>query len=658
MAIDSFIAQGNAQLASGAKANAVADASPKSRVAPAVPNYGIVTGTNPDKTAGKTKSQVANQQVSPTVISDANIRDNVIPNTQAKAAQMLDTGSNPLYAKPGETQQAYQARVAQIQNPNGQNQQDGTDPQSDAGSPTNDYDSLYSSVMGQTPDKDNFYDAELNLIKQMQGTSDSRTANQLAGVSAQFDLRRNDTMAAQERASAAGNTALMKAGSRYAPQSAAQIMNVQQRGYIRQMSDIDLQEQSAKSEALAAQQDNDYKLLGQSLQVLGDKRKEKLDVVNKLYDSIAEEKKQNQKDVNTILGDAAQAGAPKSVQDQIAAAQDMGSAISAAGGYLQQSSDPQTQRFLEYRNAATAAGVVPLDMDTWKAKDDQKTANLEYSKSYASAKGAAQGKADVDASTSGSGSSTSVSNPAVQAALSTILGSGKFTAAQTAQITASINNGEDPFTTIKNNAKNIMGQTEATKLTSYEAADNAMKDLQSNLQAFYDGGGDTGLISGNLEKANNRLFGATGDPKKVELATQVAISLQAYRNAISGTAYSEQEGQDIASVFPGINKSQGLNKAVISGRLKADQSLIDGIYKTALGDKTYTALKTAEQAANNPVVQQQQEEAADVTTKIDGLQGTNPTLYDAAVGMWASINPDTGLPYTADDLYSAFPELK
>lgn len=188
---------------------------------------------------------------------------------------------------------------------------------------------------------------------------------------------------------------------------------------------------------------------------------------------------------------------------------------------------------------------------------------------------------------------SSISTSPYAGAISTILGSGKFTKSQTQQITNAINNGEDPFTVIKNNAKNIMGQTEATKLSSYEAADSAMRALQANLQKFYDGGGDTGLISGNLEKANNRLFGATGDPKKVELATQVAISLQAYRNAISGTAYSEQEGKDIASVFPGINKSHGLNDAVISGRLKADEAIIDGIYKTALGEKTYESLKTA-----------------------------------------------------------------
>lgn len=193
-------------------------------------------------------------------------------------------------------------------------------------------------------------------------------------------------------------------------------------------------------------------------------------------------------------------------------------------------------------------------------------------------------------------------NPAYSGAISTILGSGKFTKAQAAQITNSINQGEDPFTVIKNNAKNIMGQTEATKLTSYEAADSAMRDLQKNINAYYDAGGDTGLLSGTFENVANKL-GQVKDPNKVAIATQVAVSLQAYRNAISGTAYSNQEGQQINSIFPGINKSHGLNDAIIKGRLTADQSLIDGIYKTALGAKTYDALKAADKASQPVTVE-------------------------------------------------------
>lgn len=216
----------------------------------------------------------------------------------------------------------------------------------------------------------------------------------------------------------------------------------------------------------------------------------------------------------------------------------------------------------------------------------QAVANLNYTRAQTS-------KLNADAQAASPGVPT-ITNPDASkysTALNIILGSSKFTKDQKASVISAVNTGQDPFTVVKNQAKNIMGQTEATKLTSYEAADNAMQDIQETMAAFYNAGGDTGLLKGTMEQAINRL-GSVSDPKLVEISTQVALSLQAYRNAISGTAYSDQEGKDIASVFPGINKSQGLNTAVITGRLKADQSLIDGIYKTALGS-TYDDLKAA-----------------------------------------------------------------
>lgn len=229
-------------------------------------------------------------------------------------------------------------------------------------------------------------------------------------------------------------------------------------------------------------------------------------------------------------------------------------------------------------------------------------------------------KVDKDGNTSplGIGGSTpgntTSTNSAYAPILKTILGSGKFTKQQEATISDAINNGEDPFTVIKNQAKNIMNNTESTKLSAYEAADNAMKDLQNSLQDYYANGGDTSLLSGTMEQTYNKL-GEVKDPKKVQLATQVAVSLQAYRNAISGTAYSNQEGQQISAIFPGINKSNGLNNAIIQGRLTADASLIDGIYRTTLGP-AYDQLKTLNSQDNTtgqiPMVNP------------DGTQGTIP----------------------------------
>lgn len=180
-------------------------------------------------------------------------------------------------------------------------------------------------------------------------------------------------------------------------------------------------------------------------------------------------------------------------------------------------------------------------------------------------------------------------NPAVDSALSVILGSDKFTKDQKASITQAVQTGQDPFSVIKNQAKNIMGQTNATTLDKYESAKQQLAAIQSSLQQYYDNGGKTNVFSGNYEKAINKL-GEVKDAKLVNIATQIQSALQVYRNAVSGTAYSVQEGSDIAAIFPGINKSQGLNDAIISGRLKAFDDSIDGAYRNTLGG-AYDQLK-------------------------------------------------------------------
>lgn len=193
--------------------------------------------------------------------------------------------------------------------------------------------------------------------------------------------------------------------------------------------------------------------------------------------------------------------------------------------------------------------------------------------------------------------SVTITNPAAGAystALSVILGSGKFTKDQKADVIAGINSGQDPLTVVKNQAKNIMGQTEATKLTSYETAQSALNDIGKQLSQFYAAGGNTGLLAGNFESVVNKL-GQVNDPKLVNLATQIQGNLQVYRNAISGTAYSAQEGKDIRSIFPGIDKSQGLNTAIVKARNTLFNSVIDGTYRSAIGP-SYDEIKSIDTA--------------------------------------------------------------
>lgn len=168
-------------------------------------------------------------------------------------------------------------------------------------------------------------------------------------------------------------------------------------------------------------------------------------------------------------------------------------------------------------------------------------------------------------------------NPVVD----TILWSGKFTKDQSAAIRRSISSWEDPATVIKNQAKWLMESGNATKVEWMETAKQQIQSIQTLLKDYYSKGWKTWIFEGNYEKVLNSLWDIN-NPDLVNIATQIASALQVYRNAVSGTAYSEKEWQDIASIFPWINKSQWLNDAVINWRLAAFNTTIDWAYRNVL----------------------------------------------------------------------------
>ena len=186
---------------------------------------------------------------------------------------------------------------------------------------------------------------------------------------------------------------------------------------------------------------------------------------------------------------------------------------------------------------------------------------------------------------------------------------------QKRDITNAINTGEDPFTVIKNQAKNIMGATDAKELRNYEVARDQMQSISDLLDDYYDKGGQTSIFKGNYEKVINKL-GGVNDSNLVSIATNIASALQVYRNAVSGTAYSVQEGKDIADIFPGINKTQGLNQDIIRGRMLSFEQIIDSTYKNTLGS-VYDELKK-QQSSVIEKVNQSDENIDSIAKKFGG----------------------------------------
>jgi len=194
----------------------------------------------------------------------------------------------------------------------------------------------------------------------------------------------------------------------------------------------------------------------------------------------------------------------------------------------------------------------------------------------------------------GTGGGTTYTEGEYAGVIDTILGSGSFTKQQRSDVINSINKGEDPSTVIKNQAIKILG-TEGTALRKSIKARETFNALGENLEKFYELGGSTNLVKGTFEEMNQK-FGEVDNPELRILATQIQKNLMGYRNAISGTAYSEQEGRDIQNVFPGINKSEELNNAIVRGNLINFDSEIDAMFIQAIGSTAYEQVKSLQSA--------------------------------------------------------------
>jgi len=464
----------------------------------------------------------------------------------------------------------------------------------------------------------------IDSINQMKAQGDAATAALMDSIHQKYAAlisQQQQTNAAQQKIV---DTSLLMGGatgqgsaSQYAPISSAGISAAQTSYGIQQIANLQAQENSAIIAAQQAGQNQDFKLQDELNQKIASIRDEKVAAANKLNDKLLEQKQKadeamrqasrdnaiadlysqgvtdpkqlldylnyddkgkqigdftskeitdtlknisNTDDINKVLTEAAKNGATQDVLAKIGRSKDLTEALTNAGQFM---SSPSTEILKLGDNQAYL-----IDKNTGK-----------IIKSF--------GGGGIG----GTGNGISTASP-YAGVINTILASGKFTKDQATAIRQGINNGEDPFTVVKNNAKNIMGQTEATNLTKFETAKSAVSDLQTALKDYYAKGGKTNIFSGKYEKVINNL-GRVNNPDLVDLATQIQASLQIYRNAVSGTAYSAQEGADIASIFPGINKTQGLNDAILKGRLKAFDSTIDSTYRTALGS-AYDKLKAAE----------------------------------------------------------------
>lgn len=126
---------------------------------------------------------------------------------------------------------------------------------------------------------------------------------------------------------------------------------------------------------------------------------------------------------------------------------------------------------------------------------------------------------------------------------------------------------------------------------------DSLNNIKSLLQEYQSKGGRTDILTGTQEQIAQKL-GNTTNPELAGIGNQIALAMAAYRNAISGAAFTESEAKFYEGVFPSTKNSTQLNDAKIDSLLNAFNLNQKSTLQTVLGAKNYDALMA--QAGNIP----------------------------------------------------------
>lgn len=140
---------------------------------------------------------------------------------------------------------------------------------------------------------------------------------------------------------------------------------------------------------------------------------------------------------------------------------------------------------------------------------------------------------------------------------------------------------------------------EKKNVNAREEALYAVNIIEDSLAQYINMGGDTGLLTGNVEKFYNRVLKKTKDPIQAELANTIAQTIQTYRQQLTGAAFTESEAREYNRLFPSITKSPELNQSLINSLKSQYERNMRLFYERQLGSTGYTKL---EELTGEPIV--------------------------------------------------------
>lgn len=130
---------------------------------------------------------------------------------------------------------------------------------------------------------------------------------------------------------------------------------------------------------------------------------------------------------------------------------------------------------------------------------------------------------------------------------------------------------------------------EAKAIKGKERTIEFLNEVEDDLQAYEDAGGNTNIFTGTMEEIARKV-GTVRNPELRKIATKILTARQKYRRSMTGVAFSPGENEEYDMIFPNINKTAEFNTATIQGLKEAFGGDVDFFYSFAMGDDAYNKL--------------------------------------------------------------------
>lgn len=171
---------------------------------------------------------------------------------------------------------------------------------------------------------------------------------------------------------------------------------------------------------------------------------------------------------------------------------------------------------------------------------------------------------------------------------------------------------------------------------------SALERLQEKLDEFEKADGDTGLFAGLSEDALQRLGTTRGTGKLAELKNDIALAIIDYRQAVSGAAFTPEEGNEYKKIFPSIGNVPELNKVKINSLIEKFRSDIETFNMQRIGRDTYETIFGDEMSYQPP---------RDFKSDLMTLGNIQPILQSQITSLLGEVNEETGEPFTYEEIW-------